>query len=127
MPFQVTEISTNIDGAPPASQFTPGSNLAPGTYFWHVRARDNANNLGLYGATFSFTIDIALPGAPTLTSPANAATINDNTPTFTWNAVSDPSTPVTYELLVDTDNNFNAPLTISEPSLSSPTFTPASL
>ena len=125
--FSSTVISTNIDGSPPASQFTPGTNLAAGTYFWHVRARDAASNTGLYGATSSFTIDITAPTlAPTLSAPANAATINDNTPTFDWSAVSDPSTPVTYELLVDNENTFSMPLSISEPSLSSPTFTAGS-
>lgn len=44
-----------------------------------------------------FTIDITPPPTPALLSPIDGALINDNTPTFEWTPVEDPS-GVTYTL-----------------------------
>jgi len=68
-------------------------------------------------------VDNTAPQAPTLFSPTNDATINDNTPTFDWSDITDPSTPVTYELLVDNNTDFFTP-EISQTGLSASTFTP---
>ncbi len=128
--FSSALIDTDIDDPPIDSQFTPGSNLAAGTYFWHVSATDGEGNTGLYGSTFSFIIDTAAPTQiPVLVAPSNGATINDNTPLFDWNDVTNPGTPASpllYELRVDTTNPLVSPFTISELSLSSSTFTPSS-
>ena len=106
--FSSAVIDTDIDDPPIDSQFTPGFNLAAGTYFWHVSATDGEGNTGLYGSTFSFTIDTAIPTQiPVLIAPSNGATINDNTPFFDWSDVTNPSTPASpllYELRVDTTN-----------------------
>ncbi len=40
-------------------------------YFWHVRARDGANNVGAFSGTFSFTVDTTVPAAPSITSPTS--------------------------------------------------------
>ena len=66
--FATTVIDTNIQ-APAVSQFTPATDLAVGTYYWHVRARDGGNNVGPFSSIFSFTIDTILPTAPSITSP----------------------------------------------------------
>ena len=54
-----------------------------GTYYWRVRARDNAGNIGPWADNFKLTIQ-APPTNPILISPANGANENDNTPIFTW-------------------------------------------
>jgi len=43
---------------------------------------------------------------PTLSTPANGATISNNTPSFDWNDVSGISA---YELIVDNSNSFDSP------------------
>ena len=67
--------------------------------------------------------DTTPPGAPTLTSPADTSSTNDNTPTLDWSNVIDPSTPVTYELLVDDNSDFATPV-ISQNSLTVSIYTP---
>ena len=53
--------------------------------------------------------DTTPPPIPTLISPPNTATINDNTPTFDWSDETDPSTPVFYDLIVDNNPDFSSP------------------
>jgi hypothetical protein len=62
-----------------------------------------------------------VPGAPTLLSPANGSTIDDNTPTFEW---SDVSGAEAYELMVDDSSGFSAP-DINEGNLAVSTYTPS--
>ena len=50
-----------------------------------------------------------VPPAPSLVSPDNGAVITDNTPTYVWNSVSDPS-GVTYQIQVDDSNDFSSPV-----------------
>ncbi|HEY1248222.1 MAG TPA: hypothetical protein VGE97_04475, partial [Nitrososphaera sp.] len=70
--------------------------------------------------------DTTPPPAPTLQSPTDAYIIADTTPTLDWDDVVDPSTPITYELLVDDNSDFSSPLisqsglTTSEYSISTP-------
>ena len=45
--------------------------------------------------------------APSLVSPENNENILDNTPTFEWTSVSDPS-GVTYQIQIDNDDNFGS-------------------
>ena len=85
--------------------------LTERVYYWKVQAKDNAGNVGVYSSSRSFRIDVTAPSAPSLVSPANGATINDNTPTFRWAAVTDPS-GVAYKLQYSTDNTFQTATTI---------------
>ena len=100
-----------------ASSYTAASSLADGLYYWKVRARDAAGNWGQYSEVRSFTIDTQGPPAPSLISPDDMATLNDNTPSFDWTDVAEA---VQYELMVDNSISFNDPeihksdLTISE-------------
>jgi len=61
-------------------------------------AYDNAGHNSEIG-TFAYSIDTTAPDVPTLTGPQNNGYYNVNTNDFdfTWNAVTDQSTPVTYE------------------------------
>ena len=64
--------SPNIDGTfppGPTPQKQVTTTLNPGTYFWHVRARDTLDKLGPFSNTFTLVIDTTIPAAPTITSP----------------------------------------------------------
>ncbi|MFA5795511.1 MAG: putative Ig domain-containing protein [Candidatus Brocadiia bacterium] len=50
--------------------------------------------------------DTTPPPVPALLSPLNGAIIGTNQPTFAWQAVFDPSTPVTYILEIASDSGF---------------------
>ncbi|MBK8139213.1 MAG: hypothetical protein IPK52_25915 [Chloroflexi bacterium] len=78
--------------------YTPVSNLAEGTYFWHVAARANDGLWSAYSPPWTVTIDRTPPAVPVLSSPLNGATI-PSLPTFLWDAVP---TATAYDLLVAT-------------------------
>jgi hypothetical protein len=66
---------------------TPATELADGPFNWWIRASNDFGN-GEWSNGMSITVDTgtgALPGTATLISPSGD--INDNTPTYTWNAV----------------------------------------
>ncbi|MCL0103966.1 hypothetical protein M1O51_05120, partial [Dehalococcoidia bacterium] len=87
------------------------TDLPAGTYYWWVRARDAADNKGLFSAPRQFTItDTIAPAAPTLVSPEDRALINVNIPTLDWGDVVDPSIPVEYRVQVDDDPDFGSPV-----------------
>jgi hypothetical protein len=80
-----------------------------GTYYWRVRAKDQAGNWGSWSDNFKLVIDVTAPSAPMLLEPPDGSATNDNTPTFKWGAVSDLSAPVTYFIQVDNDSDFSSP------------------
>jgi predicted phage tail protein len=62
------------------------TNLADGTYTFHVRAIDNAGNTGS-ATTRTWDIDTANPDAPSISAgPADSSDSNDNDPSFTFSA-----------------------------------------
>ena len=70
------------------------------TYYWKVRAY-NAAGWGSWSSIRSFNNGtLPLPAAPTLTSPANAATVANTSITFNWGTVS---TATNYHIRVGTD------------------------
>jgi len=72
-------------------------------------AKDKATNEMEADISTTFTIDLNAPGAPTLTSPTDGATIEETAkPTFTWEEVTDAS-GVTYQLQVDDNVDFSSP------------------
>ena|GEM_PF-3313990 len=80
--------------------------LAEGVWYWRVQARDNAGNEGDNSAARWFRV---LLGPFNLLSPENNENLNDNTPTITWNAVTENSTPVLYQVIIDNNANFSSP------------------
>jgi hypothetical protein len=76
------------------------------TYYWRVSAT-NAPGTSAWSAVRSFTTvaPLAIPVAPTLSSPANLATNVTRTPTMSWNAVTGAAT---YEIQISTTNTFSA-------------------
>jgi nitrogen fixation protein FixH len=95
--------------------------LTDATYYWRARVLDAAGNAGPYSASRSIVIDSIAPGVPTLLSPTDASTINDNTPLFDWTTVAD-ATAVTYELQIDDDPAFGS-INIDKPTLTSSDYT----
>lgn len=53
--------------------------------------------------------DTTPPPAPTLVSPGGGTMTTDNTVDLDWSDVSDPSTPVEYQVQVDNNNDFSSP------------------
>lgn len=90
------------------NSYTTSSSLADGTWYWRVRVRDNAGNVGSWSSGRSFTVDTAALAAPALTAPANGAITNDSTPTCDWESVSGAAS---YTLQYATDSGFTQNLT----------------
>jgi hypothetical protein len=98
-----------IGGLSENSYTMPDENaLADNTYYWRVLAVDGAGNVGDWSDSRMLTIDTTAPPAPSLVSPENGENILDNTPTFKWTSVSDPS-GVVYNIQVDNDPDFSSP------------------
>lgn len=74
------------------------------TYYWRVSST-NSTGTSAPSAVRSFTTaaPLAIPVAPTLSAPANAATNVSRTPTMSWNAVTGATT---YEIQISTVNTF---------------------
>jgi hypothetical protein len=114
--------STVIDAPATTSTFTPASDLAPGTYFWRVNA-SNSGGAGAWSGAWSFTISTGgtLPAAPTLSSPANGATVTSPRPTLDW---ADVTGATGYQVQVSTASSFAT--TAIDTSTTASTFTPTS-
>lgn len=97
------------------TSFTPPT-LAEGTYYWRVRARDLAGNWGAYSSPRSFTVELPIPQAPLLLTPANKAFTNESAYEFSWSV---PSYAARYEILIDNQSGFGSP-EISRSDLTNP-------
>jgi len=71
---------------------------------------------------WKFTMDTVPPGVPALLAPENGDTVRENTPTFDWSDVSDPS-GVNYTLEVAVDNAF-ASIVLSKTGLTPSSYPP---
>jgi Subtilisin-like serine proteases len=60
--------------------------LTEGIWYWRVRAYNPASGTTEWSETFSFSVDLTPPEAPTLSSPADN-TYSVGTPAFAWGAV----------------------------------------
>jgi MYXO-CTERM domain-containing protein len=72
---------------------TPTVPLPEGPHTVRATARDAAGNTSGSSNTNTFTVDITAPAAPVVDTPANGATISDNTPTYSGTA--EPNSTVT--------------------------------
>ncbi len=70
-----------------ALTFTPQNPLPDSIYYWRVRARDAANNIGPWASFRSFRLYEPPPDKPTLVFPPNGQIIANNRPTLDWNDV----------------------------------------
>ena len=76
-----------------------------GTYFWQVRALDSSGGSSDWSPVRSLTIQSAANAAPSLNY------FTTSTPTLTWGRVSQA---VAYEIQVDNERSFAAPLVFSQ-------------
>jgi hypothetical protein len=76
-----------------------------GTYYWRVRAKDAAGNVGEWSDPFMLTVR-APPKEPSLKSPENGAFTKDNTPTFEWTGGNGDN----YRLLLSTNPDLSSPI-----------------
>jgi MYXO-CTERM domain-containing protein len=88
----------SLDGAAFTACTSPATyaNLTEGTHSFQVRARDAAGNVDDSAASHTSLIDLTAPAAPVITSPANGATLDDDTPTVSGTA--QPGSTVTLTL-----------------------------
>ena len=77
------------------SPYTRASALPTGLHTFHVKAKDLAGNIGTV-ASYSWTLDIAVPDAVLNSKPVNPS--NDNTPTFSFSSLD---TSATFECDLD--------------------------
>jgi hypothetical protein len=72
--------------------------LSEGTWYWRVKAKDNAGNEGGWSSSQSFIVDVNPPSTPTISSSTHpsATPTSSPSPVFSWNAVGGP-TPVGYQ------------------------------
>jgi hypothetical protein len=113
-----TFASPEYTNSPTVSTYTPGANLATGTWYWRVLA---TNTYGSSSYTTGWSVILgSAPVVPTLATPTNASTTTDQTPAFDWNDVSGATS---YTILVDNDVAFGSPEITNSPATS--TYTPA--
>jgi PGF-pre-PGF domain-containing protein len=90
----------------------PGENsLRDGVYYWRIRARDNAGNLGLWSSA-SFRVDTQAPPAPAPSAPVDGAWASIR-PVLSWQSVQDPSS-VQYKVYLCEQPSFSIPYRVYE-------------
>ncbi len=84
----VASFQCSLDGAAFATCASPQpySSLDDGSHGFEVRAIDLAGNVDSTPASFTWTVDTAVPPAPTLTGTVPASPANDNSPEITGSA-----------------------------------------
>ncbi|MEM2480691.1 MAG: hypothetical protein QXG14_01475 [Candidatus Hadarchaeales archaeon] len=90
------------------NQYQLAGELTDGVYYWRVRVRDNAGWIGPWSAG-SFRVDTVKPPVPTPISPVSGQWTTP-TPTLTWEAVAENSTPVRYKVWICESSSFNESL-----------------
>jgi hypothetical protein len=67
-----------------STSFSPSSNLADGSWYFRIKATDNANNIATSGISSVVVIDSTAPTTPGTPSVGSLWT-NDTRPTWNWN------------------------------------------
>jgi len=73
-----------------------------GTYLYMIRGYTDSS-------FWRYEVDLTAPSAPSLIAPDDGAETFDDTPTFEWTSVTDPS-GVTYQIQVDDSEDFSSPV-----------------
>ena len=81
---------TNVDGSMTtnSTSLAPSVNLADGSWYFRVKAADNAGNIATSATSSVVVIDTTPPTTPG-TPSAGVSWTNDNTPTWNWTASTD--------------------------------------
>ena len=101
-------------------EYDPGLDIPYGTWYWRVYSKAGSITSD-YSETWSFTV-LGPPDIPVLTSPADGSVIDFFTPTFEWEEVSGA---IDYELLVATDDSFDAGFIVIDEVVAGTEYTPA--
>ncbi len=84
--------------------------LAPGLYYWHVRAKIGAA-VGPWMLPWTLTITPTLPVAPLLNLPLTGTQTNDTTPDLSWHPTTAlVGSPFTYQVQIATTATFYGPV-----------------
>ena len=87
-----------------AVSWTPAGLASGTTYYWRLRATDAVGNQTAWSATRTFVYDTNAPGVPTLTSPANGASVTTTTLAATFFANGDAGDTGTIAFRVASDS-----------------------
>jgi PGF-pre-PGF domain-containing protein len=87
------------------------SSLPDGVYYWRIRARDNAGNLGIWSSA-SFRVDTRAPPAPVPSAPVGGTWASIR-PVLSWQSVQDPSS-VQYKVYLCEQPSFSIPYRVYE-------------
>ncbi|MFN4133645.1 MAG: Ig-like domain repeat protein, partial [Candidatus Hadarchaeales archaeon] len=93
-------------------------------YYWKVRAKDNAGNVGNFSSTWQFKVDLTPPSKVELSKPENNANLLDNlTVKLEWKHATDDvnntgwySGLENYIIQIDEDPGFGSPVQIIRPA-----------
>ncbi len=88
-----------------ATNFTPTSPLADGTYYMQVRAYNASLSPGKFSKAYTITIDTTPPPAPTLVSPPNMSN-STKSPVLGWKAIDGA---LQYQIELDNNADFSSP------------------
>jgi hypothetical protein len=115
----------SIDEWVQGESYTPPSPLDQDTYYWRVRAKDNAGNTGKWSSSWTISIR-APPPTTTLLSPPDGTWTNDDTPTFEWegNMQGPPGLSGIYRIQVSFVSDFSS--TVLDTEVTGTTYTPGS-
>ncbi len=84
------------------------TDLPSGFWYWRVRARDGAGNVGDWSPVKQLRIDMVSPRPPELEVPEDGTVDNNLTQTFEWENLDgyENSSPVSYQIQISTDRSF---------------------
>jgi hypothetical protein len=117
----------NVSTSAASSQYTPTSPLPGGVdLYWRVQTKA-VNGPSAWSQVFVFTSAYP-PGIPSLVSPANGTLVYDYTPILNWATVWVPASwPFHhYQIQIDTETSFDAPLEADVFVHVNPSYTPVS-
>ena len=94
--------------------------VPPGKYGAHtITASD-----GIHTSSITFTVESVAPAAPAMQQPAAGAKVKSPA-SFSWQAITDESQPVSYALQIGTDKNFtdNTAILIDKKAITTTSYT----
>jgi len=133
-PAADNSVDCGLNGTASAVVFTPATKSGSFDCTWSddsgagtaaVKATVGDDDAGTDTDTVNVTVGNVAPTTPSLLSPADNATTNDNTPAFDWSNSTDPAgvnDTITYRIQVDNNCDFSSPE--RDQTTSSSDFTP---
>ncbi|MEW6592520.1 MAG: Ig-like domain-containing protein, partial [Candidatus Hadarchaeota archaeon] len=92
--------------------------LTGGTWYWRVKARDNAGNESSWSENRIILADNTPPTKVSLLSPENNSELPEGTIQFMWDDATDVGSGISrYWIQIDNEADFTAPLEYENPNL----------